>query len=61
VLLLDVAQVPGSSGSPVFAAILRDSNGKIQVKSAENERDSALYKRLDLSVKAGEAAATAKQ
>jgi hypothetical protein len=45
----------------VFAAILRDSNGKIQVKSAENERDSALYKRLDLSVKAGEAAATAKQ
>ena len=61
VLLLDVAQIPGNAGSPVFAAILRDSNGQIQVKSAENERDSALYKRLELSAKAGDAAATAKQ
>lgn len=61
VLLLDVAQVPGNAGSPVFAAILRDPNGQIQVKSAEPERDSALYKRLELSAKAGDAAATAKQ
>ena len=60
VLLLDVAQVPGNAGAAVFAAILRDANGSIVIKTAENERDSALYKRLELSFKAGEAAAVAK-
>lgn len=60
VLLLDVAQVPGLSGAPVFAAILRDSNGRIEVKSGEGGRESSLYRRLDLSAKAGESAAAAR-
>jgi hypothetical protein len=61
ILLLDVAQVPGVSGNPAFAAILRDVNGSIDIKTADHrDQDSALYKRLDLSAKAGEAAAVAK-
>lgn len=60
VLLLDVAQVPGNGGNWVFAAVLRDANGAISNLRADSDRDSALLRRLELSVKAGEVAATAK-
>lgn len=56
VMLLDISSIPVVTGDkPGFVAVLRDIDGNIILRNPENDRDSALYKRMEASAAAAKA------
>lgn len=56
VVLLDISSIPVVTGDkPGFIAVLRDIDGNIILRNPENDRDSALYKRMEASAAAAKA------